>query len=102
MKKLAEILRASGARLLENEPMSRHTTFRVGGPADLMYVPENEEQILQALAAAREAGIEACVVGNGSNLIDNTIFYFTIQKKYTNIIKFVYFLSTFTNFFQFI
>ena len=69
MKKLAEILRASGARLLENETMSRHTTFRAGGPADLMYIPENEEQILQALAAAKEAGIEACVVGNGSNLI---------------------------------
>lgn len=69
MKKLAQILRANGGCLLENEPMSRHTTFRVGGPADLMYAPENEEQILQALAAAKAAGVATYVVGNGSNLI---------------------------------
>ena len=56
-------------QLLMNEPMSRHTTFRVGGPADLMYFPSSSEQLVGALNAAKEAGIPALVMGNGSNMI---------------------------------
>ena len=56
-------------QLLLNEPMSRHTTFRVGGPADLMYFPSSGEQLVGALQAAKEAGVPAMVMGNGSNMI---------------------------------
>ncbi len=56
-------------QLLLDEPMSRHTTFRVGGPADVMFLPESGEQAARALAAAREAGVACYVVGNGSNLL---------------------------------
>lgn len=56
-------------QLLLNEPMSRHTTFRVGGPADLMYFPCSGEQLVSALSAAKEAGVTAMVMGNGSNMI---------------------------------
>lgn len=52
-----------------NEPMSRHTTFRVGGPADLMYFPSSGEQLVFALNAAKEKGVPALVMGNGSNMI---------------------------------
>ena len=70
MNMLAEKLHAlAPERLWENEPMSRHTTFRVGGPADMMFFPANTEEIQLALAAAREAGVEVHLVGNGSNLI---------------------------------
>lgn len=70
MRKLAEALRAMGQdRLLENEPMSRHTTFRVGGPADLMFLPASAQELCDALRLAREAGVPAQVLGNGSNLI---------------------------------
>ena len=70
MRKLAEALRAMGQdRLLENEPMSRHTTFRVGGPADLMFLPASAQELCAALRLAREAGVPAQVLGNGSNLI---------------------------------
>ena len=70
MRKLAEALRAMGQdRLLENEPMSRHTTFRVGGPADLMFLPASAHELCDALRLAREAGVPAQVLGNGSNLI---------------------------------
>jgi len=70
MQKLASFLRALNAgRILENEPMSRHTTFRVGGNADLMFFPNSTEAILDALRLSREAGIAAMVIGNGSNLI---------------------------------
>ena len=70
MRKLVEALRAMGQdRLLENEPMSRHTTFRVGGPADLMFLPASAQELCDALRLAREAGVPAQVLGNGSNLI---------------------------------
>ena len=70
MRKLAETLRAlAPERLLENEPMSRHTTFRVGGPAELLFFPASAEEVQLALAAAREAGAEVHLLGNGSNML---------------------------------
>lgn len=70
MHKLVEQLRTLGAdRVLENEPMSRHTTFRVGGPADLMFLPASSEELCSALRMASENGVAAQVLGNGSNLI---------------------------------
>ena len=71
MNKLLDILNgfARGDQVLVNEPMARHTTFRVGGPADALFLPEGEDQLIAALSAAREAGVDAFVIGNGSNLI---------------------------------
>ena len=70
MKKLADTLRALAPdRVRENEPMSRHTTFRVGGPAELMFFPASAEELQTALSAAKGAGAEVHLVGNGSNLL---------------------------------
>ena len=41
-------------QLLRDEPMSRHTTFRVGGPGDMMFFPSMEQQISVALKLARD------------------------------------------------
>lgn len=51
------------------EPMSKHTTFRIGGPADLFLEPENAEQLLGARKILQEAGIPCFLLGNGSNLL---------------------------------
>lgn len=59
----------STMKVLQNEPMARHTTFKVGGPADWMAFPQSEEDIVRALQAAKEAGMPVTVIGNGSNLI---------------------------------
>lgn len=70
MDRLADALRAFGReRVLENEPMSRHTTFRIGGPAELMFLPACEEEIVEAVRLAKVAGIPVRVLGNGSNLL---------------------------------
>lgn len=70
MDRLADALRAFGReRVLENEPMSRHTTFRIGGPAELMFLPACEEEIVEAVRLAKAAGIPVRVLGNGSNLL---------------------------------
>ena len=56
-----------GLRL--NEPMSRHTTFRVGGPAARMALPTDRAQLIAAARLGREAGCRMLCVGNGSNLL---------------------------------
>lgn len=55
--------------LREQEPMSRHTTFRVGGPASLMALPKNEMEAEMVVRTAAEMDICPIFVGNGSNLL---------------------------------
>lgn len=56
-------------RILEAEPMSRHTTFRIGGPAELFVVPETVDEIAKIIAVCREEAAPYFVLGNGSNLL---------------------------------
>ena len=51
------------------EPMSRHTSFHVGGPAALMALPRGEEEAVAAVETAAQMGIEPFFLGNGSNLL---------------------------------
>ena len=71
MEHFSDLLRRQvpGLELRLQEPMSRHTTFRVGGPAALMAVPIDEEQFIAAARLALAEGIEPLCVGNGSNLL---------------------------------
>lgn len=55
--------------LLEQEPMSRHITFRVGGPVSLMAMPQTAQQASSAVRAAAEVGVKPFFLGNGSNLL---------------------------------
>lgn len=52
-----------------DEPMSRHTTFRIGGPADYYVTPHSKEEIRDVIQACREAQIPYYILGNGSNLL---------------------------------
>ena len=70
--RLYEHLRALGVepgRLLRGEEMARHTTFRVGGPAERMFFPSSEEELCAAVRLAREEDVPVQLVGNGSNLL---------------------------------
>ena len=68
---LADTLRAatSTAQVLEHEPMARHTTMRVGGPAEILFSPANEGELLFAVREAKRAGAPFRIIGNGSNLL---------------------------------
>lgn len=57
-----------GLELRKNEPMSRHTTFRVGGPAALMALPKGEEA-QRVLETAFHCNVVPFFLGNGSNLL---------------------------------
>ena len=70
-EKLLEALKHSipKKQIFENAPMSRYTTLRLGGPADVLVQIASVEQLSSAYAAARDAGAEVRVLGNGSNLL---------------------------------
>lgn len=55
--------------LREGEPMARHTTFRVGGPAACMALPRGEEELRQILRLAHQEGVSPFFLGKGSNLL---------------------------------
>ena len=61
--------RIPGLEVRENEPMKRHTTFRIGGPARLMALPRTEEEARETLQAAWALEIPPFFLGNGSNLL---------------------------------
>ena len=58
-----------GDQVLTGEPMSRHTTFRIGGPADIFVIPKTIEDISHVCAIAKKQEIPLFVLGNGSNLL---------------------------------
>ncbi len=65
--KLCETVTAEN--VLTDEPMDRHTTFRVGGPADFFVTPANEEQVRDTLLLLKKENVPYYVMGNGSNLL---------------------------------
>ena len=71
LERLRDALRAScpDLELREREPMSRHTTFRIGGPARLMALPRTAEEARTAIRTAMELDAEPFFLGNGSNLL---------------------------------
>ena len=73
--------RCPGLEVRANEPMSRHTSFRIGGPARLMALPKSAVQAKAAVLAAREADILPFFLGNGSNLLgpDEGVERFLLQ-----------------------
>jgi UDP-N-acetylmuramate dehydrogenase len=52
-----------------SEPMKNHTSFKVGGPADILLLPERVEQVGEAVRFCRKYGVNFFIMGNGSNLI---------------------------------
>ena len=67
---MEELLKAAGnSAVLEDEPMSGHISFRVGGPADALVEAADEETVGNVLALCREKGIPCYVLGNGTNVL---------------------------------
>lgn len=56
-------------RVKFDEPMCNHTTFRIGGPADIMVIPNTPEEIVAVLRFCRESQLPLFVFGLGSNIL---------------------------------
>ena len=56
-------------RVLLEEPMKRHTTFRIGGPAEIFVIPDNIEDVRKIIEICNAEDIPYFILGNGSNLL---------------------------------
>ena len=66
-KEMLKVL--SKEQIYLNEPMSKHTSFKIGGPADIFVKPKNIDELKNIIKIAKENNIQITVIGNGSNLL---------------------------------
>lgn len=67
MERLIELLQGEGIEYIENEPLKKHCTFQIGGPARLMLLPRSVEEIQILVKALKD--YKYMVLGNGSNVL---------------------------------
>lgn len=65
----ADIFRKIAPQLLEAEPMKNHTSFKIGGRADMFVSVTSEEQLVSLIKTARGSGVPYMIMGNGSNML---------------------------------
>ncbi len=77
MKNIIDKLTAIMAteNIKENEPMKDHTSFQVGGPADLFLMPQSRQELQAVLKICKESQKAHYIMGNGSNLIVRDLGY---------------------------
>ncbi len=66
-KKITLALR--GVTIALQEPLARHTSFRIGGAAEVMAFPKSEQQLVQAIQAATALGVTWRILGAGTNVL---------------------------------
>jgi UDP-N-acetylmuramate dehydrogenase len=64
-----QIIKMALPSVIENEPMAKHTNFRIGGPARLYFVAQSSDDLMKAVHTASEEGIPWYLFGGGSNLL---------------------------------
>src|SRR5699024_9282232 len=55
--------------ILIDEMMKKHTSFEIGGPVDIMVIPNTEEELINSIKLCRENNMKFFIMGNGSNLL---------------------------------
>ncbi|MCH5197404.1 MAG: UDP-N-acetylmuramate dehydrogenase [Oscillospiraceae bacterium] len=68
-EEFSEYIKDQSAEALYNEPLSSHCSFKIGGPADILYTPFDENALICALRFAAENSVPFRVLGNGSNVL---------------------------------
>ena len=58
-----------GSRLHANAPLAPYTTFRIGGPADLLYDATTADELANAVVLARSIGVPFFMLGTGANIL---------------------------------
>ena len=69
MQSILTQLSGAGIPFAEHEPLSRHTTFRIGGPVRALVLPRDEEELVRAVTILRASGQAPILIGNGSNML---------------------------------
>lgn len=66
-KELEKILNPKDIEI--DEPMKNHTSFKVGGPVDILATPEDFKQVIDAIKLCKEKNVPYYIIGNGSNIL---------------------------------
>jgi UDP-N-acetylmuramate dehydrogenase len=66
---LAQRLRGRGLVVTRDEPMSAHTTYQIGGPADLFVIAEDAQELIEAVRLSRSLRLVPFILGGGANLL---------------------------------
>ena len=69
MQNLLSILDANSIESIQNEPMASHTTFHIGGAADVLITVRNIDELRLVIGACRDEKIPFMILGKGSNLL---------------------------------
>ena len=70
MNEVAHLFKEAGIKDVRiAEPMSRHTTWKVGGPVDFFVSPQSKAELESAMRIVREEGLSWWAIGRGSNLL---------------------------------
>lgn len=87
IQKQIEALGIAKEKIQYQEPMKKHTTFKIGGPAEYFISIEKQEELKKILAMANENNVPITVIGNGSNLLvlDQGIKGITLKIKIEKI-----------------
>lgn len=64
-----ELEKVTSGKILLAEPLSKHTSFKIGGPAEILVVPRKVEEIPSLVEFAKQKGLLFTLLGNGSNLL---------------------------------
>lgn len=68
-KAFLQAARSLGIRVVSGEPLAKHTSFSIGGPAALYAIPGNVQNMVSCLKNAALCGIDTVILGNGSNVL---------------------------------
>lgn len=68
-KWIKELFQANVATIIENEPLSKHTTWKIGGPADAYIIPNNRDGLVKIIEILNSNKVKWKVLGKGSNLL---------------------------------
>ncbi|MCJ2145519.1 MULTISPECIES: UDP-N-acetylmuramate dehydrogenase [Bacillus] len=68
-KVIQELKELEVGKVLENEPLSNHTTIKIGGPADVLVVPKNIQAVKDTMKVIKKHGVKWTAIGRGSNLL---------------------------------
>ncbi|HZH59498.1 MAG TPA: UDP-N-acetylmuramate dehydrogenase [Metabacillus sp.] len=64
-----ELTEAKIGKVLEDEPLAKHTTIKIGGPADIFIEPNSTDSLCKAIEIIKKHGVKWTVIGRGSNLL---------------------------------
>ena len=87
IKEILEKSKLNKENLYYDEPMAKHTSFKIGGPADVFIKVDNIEELKEILKLSKENKIPLTIIGNGSNILvtDKGIRGITAKLNFKNI-----------------